>query len=205
MVDRIGFWAAVALGVVGVLYLVVVGAGVAQAGLSSPIVDPILAWMEILTLLAAPLVVVLMAAVHGHAAAHRKVTSLIAFGFSLIMAGLTSAVHFAALTAGRQMGSFVLEWPSPSYAVELLAWDVFLGLSLLFAAPVFEENGLEANTRNAMYLAGTLCLLGTIGPAVGEMEWQRIGVFGYGVVLPIVGFLTALVFRRDLARVKEGP
>ena len=104
--------------------------------------------MEILTLLSAPILVVLMAAVHAYAVPQYKVHSLIAFAFMVLMAGLTSSVHFVELTAVRQSATASLTWPSMAYALELLAWDVFLGLSLLFAAPVFTAGKLEgARTR----------------------------------------------------------
>lgn len=194
---RLGFLASSALVLVGVTYVVVVGFGIAQAGLSDPIVDPILAVMEIITMIAALLIVVLMSAVHGYASENRKTLSLIALSFAVLMAGLTSGVHFIALTAGRQTGFAALEWPSALYATELLAWDVFLGLSLLFAAPVFAGAGLLAVARWAVTATGALCVIGAIGPIVGDMALQRIGIVGYGVALPIACLILALVFRRD--------
>lgn len=65
---RLGYVAAWALAGVGLLYAAVVGAGIAEAG-SDPIRDPILTVMEVLTLLAALLVVLVMAAVHERAEA----------------------------------------------------------------------------------------------------------------------------------------
>jgi hypothetical protein len=173
-----------------------VGLGIADAGLNDPIGDPVLAVMEIITMVAAPLVVVLMAAIHGIAGRDRKTLGLIALSFGVIMAGLTSGVHFTALTAGRQTGGPVLQWPSTAYALELLAWDVFLGLSLLFAAPVFVGAGVFAAARWSLAIAGGLCLAGTIGPITGSMPLQRIGILGYGVVLPIACVFLARAFRR---------
>jgi hypothetical protein len=193
---RLGFWAASGLAVVGVAYAGVVAMGIAETGLVDPIVDPVLAVMEMLTLLAAPLVVILMAAVHGAAAPDRKALGLIALSFAVIMAGLTSGVHFTALTAGRQTGFTTLEWPSTAYALELLAWDVFLGLSLLFASPVFVGNGVFTAARWSLALAGVLCLVGALGPITGKMMLQRIGILGYGVGLPVSFVILARVFRR---------
>jgi hypothetical protein len=89
----------------------------------------------------------------------------------------------------------VLEWPSTLYAVELLAWDVFLGLALLFAAPVFSGSGPHVRVRWALVITGVLCLLGGIGPIIGNMAVQRIGILGYGIALPITCIFLALVFR----------
>jgi hypothetical protein len=195
--DRLGFLASSGLVVVGVTYAGVVGLGIAEAGLSDPIVDPILAVMETITLVAALLIVVLMSAVYGYASEDRKTLGLIALSFAVVMAGLTSGVHFIALTAGRQGGFNALEWPSALYAAELLAWDVFLGLCLLFAAPVFAGSGLHSVARWTVAATGALCVIGAIGPIVGDMALQRIGIVGYGVGLPIACLIVALVFRRD--------
>ena len=60
-----------------------------------------------------------------------------------LLAGVISVVHFCVLTLSRQpefVGRpweslvFTFAWPSVVYAVDILAWDVFFPLSVLFAA-----------------------------------------------------------------------
>ncbi len=195
--NRLGVWSASSLCVIGVAYVVALAVGFASAGLAEPIVDPLLAVMEILTLLSAPILVVLMAAVHAYAAPQYKVHSLVAFAFMVAMAVLTSSVHFVELTAVRQSAIASLTWPSTAYALELLAWDVFLGLSLLFAAPVFTTGKLESAVRVGLYVAGTLCLVGVLGPTSGDMRLQFIAVAGYAAVLPAVFPMLAMLFRQS--------
>ena len=197
MTNRLGFLSALGLFLVGIAYVGVVGIGVAQAGLTEPIVDPVLAIMEVLTLVSAPFIVMLMAAIHAHARDDRKPHATIALAFGTLAAGLTAGVHFVTLTAGRQTGFTTLEWPSTLYALELLAWDVFLGLALLFAAPVLAGPGSRAVARWSLAVAGALCLVGTAGPIVGDMAIHRIGILGYGVVLPVACAALAVVFRRE--------
>lgn len=194
---RIGFLSSLSLSLVGVAYIVVVAIGITEAGLHNPIVDPILAVMEVLTLVSAPLIVAVMAATYETAEPDRKMLALLAVIFVGIMAGLTCAVHFVALTAGRQTDFTVLQWPSTLYAVELLAWDVFLGLSLLSAAFVFRGSGIRGLCRWSLFIAGALSLLGVIGPVTGDMVLQRIGIVGYGVVLPVAMGMLAQFFRRS--------
>lgn len=195
--NRLGVWSASSLCVIGVAYVVALAVGFASAGLAEPIVDPLLAVIEILTLLSAPILVVLMAAVHAYAAPQYKVHSLVAFAFMVAMAVLTSSVHFVELTAVRQSAIASLTWPSTAYALELLAWDVFLGLSLLFAAPVFTTGKLESAVRVGLYVAGTLCLVGVLGPTSGDMRLQFIAVAGYAAVLPAVFPMLAMLFRQS--------
>lgn len=190
----VGYWSSMALALVGIVYGVVVVLGFRAVGFGNPIEDPVLAVMEALTLLAAPLVVVLMASICVTSSKERKIFGVIALSFGAIMAGLTSGVHFVALTAGRQTDFTVLAWPSTLYAVELLAWDVFLGLSLLSAAFVFTGPGIRATARWSLLMAGSLSLLGAIGPILGDMALQRIGILGYGVALPIASLVLARLY-----------
>ncbi len=51
--NRLGYWSALALAGVGVGYVLALAAGFARHGLREPIGDPVLAAMEVLTLLSA--------------------------------------------------------------------------------------------------------------------------------------------------------
>ena len=209
--NRLGSWSALAIFLLGVAYVVTLTAAVTVHGLTEPIVDPILAIMEVLTLISAPLMVIVMAAIHTYASVDRKVYGLIALAFAIVFAAMTSAVHFVELTAVRQKGPGGMVWPSAAYAVELLAWNLFLGLALLFAAPVFGGSGLERRVRRGLLISGALCVTGIVGPAVGSMRLQLVGVLGYAVGLPVVCFMLARLFRSDrdhisspVARVRTG-
>jgi hypothetical protein len=194
--NRLGVWSAAALCVIGVAYVITLAVGFTTVGFAKPILDPLLAVMEILTLLSAPILVVLMAAVHAYAPPEYKTHGLVAVGFMLLLAGLTSSVHFVELTAVRQSSTASLTWPSTAYALELLGWDMFLGLSLLFTAPIFKGRKLERAVRTGLYVGGTLCLIGILGPATGVMRLQFIAIVGYAGVLPTVCLLLMMLFRR---------
>lgn len=197
----LGRWSSFAVFLIGVGYVVALVIGFTTRGLSAPIVDPLLAIMEMLTLLAAPFMLVMMAAIHGRAPDNRKTVSAVAFAFMILTTGTTSAVHFLELTAMRQMGYGDLVWPSPAYALELLAWDVFLGLSLIFAAFAFEDSGRECRVRRSLLVCGMLCLVGVAGPIFGNMRLQLVGVFAYGAFLPFVCLLLSRLFRDDVETV----
>jgi hypothetical protein len=195
--NRLGRWSALAIFLLGVAYFVTLTISVSVHGLTAPIVDPTLAVMEVLTLISAPLMVILFSAIHAYALVERKIYGLIALAFVTVFVAMTSAVHFVELTAIRQRGSSGIKWPSPAYAVELLAWNLFLGLALLFAARVFDGSGLERGVRRGLLISGALCVAGIIGPAVGNMQLQLVGVFGYAVVLPVVCLMLARLFRSN--------
>ena len=190
---------------VGLAYIVALVIGFATRGLSAPIFDPLLAIMEVLTLIAAPLMLVMTAAIHRRASDERKTMGLLAFAFMLLMTGTTSAVHFVNLTATRQLGTALLVWPSPAYALELLAWDVFLGLSLVFAAFTFQGSGRASHVKRGLLVCGLLCLVGAVGPAVGNMRLQLIGIFAYGGVLPVVALDLSRLFRGEVVATSSFP
>jgi hypothetical protein len=193
---RVGYWSAIALVCVGVGYFLTLAAGFVRHGFREPITDPVLAIMEILTLLSAVPLVTLMASIQDRSSPSRSAFGFSALAFATLCAGVTSTVHFVELTAARQLGGGGIAWPSRAYAAELLAWDVFLGLALLFAAPLFSGDELERLVRRALLLCGGPCVVGAVGPAVGHMRLQLVGVFGYAVMLPVVCVLLARVLGR---------
>jgi hypothetical protein len=164
--------------------------------------DPFFSIMELLIILIAPLMVVSMVAVHAYAPPHTKIYSLTALIFMILMGGITSSVHFVILTISRQFEatsvSWLLsfKWPSVVYALEILAWDWFFAISMLFAAPVFGASRLEQTVQMLMIVSGVLSLAGLIGVPLANMQVRNIGIIGYGVVAPVVFLLLGIVFDR---------
>jgi hypothetical protein len=60
--------------------------------------------------------------------------------------------------------------------------------------------------RQLLIASGVLVIAGLIGPAVGDMRWRLIGVFGYGIVFPIACIMIGLVLKRppEGAEVQDG-
>jgi len=206
---RIGLWSATSVAAIGVVYVIVGLVGVvAHPPSPHPLnqVDPYLAILEVLIILSAVALIVMMAAVYAYAPPYRKTCALTALAFIVALAVLTCGMHFASLTVGRQIESSALPglsqqlsfgWPTLTLGLDLLAWDFFLGLSMLFAAPVFKGDGLPKRVRVSMIVTGTLCLAGTLGPASGHLNIQYFGIAGYAFALPLACALLALAFRRS--------
>jgi hypothetical protein len=195
--SRLGCLSGRAVVAVGIAYAIALSLGVARHGVSEPIADPILAAMEVLTLTSAVPLVLLVTAVVFVAPAARRIWGVLALCFIVMFATATSAVHVVELTAGRQLGSRGLVWPSTTYAIELLAWDVFLGVALMFTAAALDPARTSSRLRRLVQLTGVLCLAGIAGPAIGNMRLQLIGVFGYAVLLPLVAYGLAAWFRAN--------
>ena len=196
---------------VRVVVLQVVYAGTLTAGFVSldtpdqPIGDPMFTILEVLILAMMPAMVALMVAVHAWAPAQAKTFSLTAVVFMGLLAGVTSSLHFVILTLSRQPEFTELtelplflrfEWPSVAYALDILAWDVFFPLSMLFAAPVFGGSRLASSIRILMITSGLLAFAGLGGVITGNMSLRNVGIVGYLGVFLIVAVLLAIVFYR---------
>jgi hypothetical protein len=195
--SRLGCLSARAVVAVGIAYAIALSLGFARHGLSEPMADPILATMEVLTLASAFPLVVLVTAVLFVGPEARRIWGVLALCFIVMFATATSAVHVVELTAGRQLGSRGLVWPSTTYAIELLAWDLFLGAALMFTAAALDPVRAPLRLRRLVQVTGVLCLAGIAGPAIGNMRLQLIGVVGYAVLLPLAAFGLARWFRAN--------
>jgi hypothetical protein len=202
----LGIFSAAATVILLVAYALTLAAGLASLeSAQQPIGDPMFTILEVLIIVMMPAMVALMVAVHAWAPMQAKTLTLTSLVFMGLLAGVTSVVHFCVLTlsrqpefAGRPWESLVFPfaWPSVVYAVDILAWDIFFPLSMLFAAPVFQGSHLAAWIRVLMIASGVLSLAGLSGVVAGDMQLRNIGIVGYvGVFLVVVALLAILFYR----------
>jgi len=206
-IGRAAAWAVFGL---GVIYGITTALGfLSLKSAQDPIGDPFFSIMELLIMLISPLMVISMVAVHAHARPEVKLYSLTALGFMFLMAGVSSSIHFVILTVGRQLAATGLpviplflawRWPSVAYTLDILAWDWFFALAMLFAAPVFKGGRLEQTVRLLMLVSGVVSLAGLIGVPLANMQIRNIGIIGYGVVAPVMFLLLGIVFGRTQPR-----
>jgi hypothetical protein len=203
--DRtLGRWACYVFFALSLAYVPAMGAGfLANGNISEPIRDPYLAIMELVILPLAITLVVVLAAVHTHAGPAGKTLSLAALALGTLAGGITICVHLVLLTVGRDATQTTLPgydlmlswtWPSVIYALDVAAWDLFLGAALVLAGLSFSGPGPSALVRRGLLLSGALCLAGLLGAALGDMHVRNIGIVGYALVLPVVALLMARAF-----------
>ncbi len=68
------------------------------------------------------------------------------------------------------------------YALDILAWDWFFGLSMLFLAPVFRN---RRSLSVLLVTSGVLSLAGLLGVPLEDMSIRNIGIVGYAVLAPV--------------------
>src|SRR5215208_7141947 len=202
----LGIFSAAVTVILLVAYTVTLTVGLASLeSPDQPIGDPMFTILEVLIISIMPAMVALMVAVHAWAPMHAKTLSLTSVVFMGMLAGLTCSVHFVILTLSRQpeftaqpwlplVLSFT--WPSVVYALDILGWDVFFALSMLFAAPAFWGSRLAAWIRVLMIASAVLALAGLSGVVVSDMQLRNIGIVGYVGVFLVVAALLAVLFYR---------
>lgn len=202
----VGMAAAWALFFLGLLYAVTTLLGLLSLrSPADPIGEPFFSMMELLILVMALLLVVIMIVVHAYAPDKVRIFSLTALICMVLMAGITSSVHFVILTLGHALAAtnaawhsvlLAFKWPSIAYALDILAWDWFFALAMLFAVPVFRASTrLEAAVRILMILSGVLSLAGLIGVPLQNMQVRNVGIIGYGLMAPVVFLVLGFVFK----------
>ena len=203
---KIGRVAALSVFALGVAYAVITALGfLSLESPQDPIGPPYVTLMELLILPLAALYLITMVAIHAYARSEVKVYSQIALVFMTILAAITTSVHFVILTVGPQLQAtgqswvpYVISftWPSILYTLDILAWDWFFALSLLFASVVFTEGKVERAVRILLLASGVLSLAGLVGVPLSDMQIRNIGIVGYAVVSPVAFLLIGILFGR---------
>jgi hypothetical protein len=90
----------------GVAYAAVLGLGLSKLrSPADPISEPFFSIMELLILLMVPSLVVSLGVAHAYAHPARKGYSAAALAFMLLLAGITSSVHFVILAVSRPLAA----------------------------------------------------------------------------------------------------
>ena len=203
---RLGMFSAAAAAVLLVAYAATLAVGLALLeSPDDPIRDPMFTILEVLIIVMMPAMVALMVAVHAWAPRSIKALSLTSVIFMGLLAGLTCSLHFVVLTLSRHpafaeqswLPLFMsFKWPSVVYSLDILGWDFFFALSMLFAAPAFNGSRLAVWVRGTMIASGMLALAGLFGVVLGDMQVRNIGILGYvGVFLVVCVLLAGLFYR----------
>ena len=206
-VRRLGIASGSAVTALGFSYVCVLMAGLFT--LPSPdaeIQQPWLALLEVLIIAIAPTMVLLTVSLYAQSSEGRKPFALASVMFMSMSAATTSVVHFTILTLSHQAAfanerwarlAFAFKWPSISYALDILAWDIFFPIAALFAAATIQGRGLAGLVRVLLFVSAMLSFIGLIGVALANMQVRNIGIIGYAVLFPIAAGVFAKMMATD--------
>jgi hypothetical protein len=209
-VRRFAFWSAVGTVATTAAYFVPLVMGfLTLPSPRVPFIDPWFSMMEVLIILTAPFMVALTIAIHSWAPAARKPFTLAAVVFMGATAAITCSVHFSILTLSHRADFahlpwlttlLTFQWPSVTYTLDILAWDVFFPLAVLCLVPAFggSRTGGGSRLRPAIRIllltSGVLAIGGLAGLFFDDMNIRNIGIVGYAVVYPAAAVLLAVLF-----------
>jgi hypothetical protein len=212
LVNRLGFWSAV------IIVLLAISIDVDM--IVSTILFPMTSITSIETyassfssfqmlpfipsLLLAPVFVIMMLCIHYYASQEKKVLSQLGFSFSLICAAVLSIHYYIQLTVVQQgilnnelSGLWQFAAPNPHsffWAFAALGYG-FMGIALLFVAPIFKEK--SENAVKWLFIAnGLVGIAFLIGNALGFFLVNIFASFVWGVLFPIASILMAKKFRK---------
>ena len=201
----LGFWSAVIATLGGILYFLVIVGAMLGGRFVYPPAEPIQLFGGVITLLFCPLLVILLACVHSIAPNEKRVFSQVSLGFALLFALAVSINRFTQLgvvresiASGNVQGvDWFLAYGNHSilFGLEMLGWAWFLGLAMLFAAPVFSRGRLQRWLRALMIVYGVVGLSSASAFLLAS-PLAVVGFIGWGLILYIITGLLALFFRR---------
>ncbi len=206
-VDWLGFLSALAITVVGVAYVALLGALAVLGQLVMPPTQPVQLFGGIVTIIAAPLLVILMACVHETSPRTLHVYSLSALVFTVLFAAMVSINRYVQLTVIRQgmtRGAveelkIFLPYGSDSvmFSLEILGWGFFMGIAALCAAPLFTATTVDRWLRGLFITYGALGLTSALGLVLAS-PISAVGFMAWGPVLDAITGLLAVRFWRNM-------
>ena len=187
-VNQLGFWSA------ATATLLIAVAGITATASIQPFAT-VVGFLLTLSFL------VVMACIHCYAPEEKKVFSLVGLSFAIIYATLISVNYFIQLTFVRQTTFDVSVFDmtnnqSMMWVIEVLGY-FFMGLSTLFAAPVFGSDRVESLVKWLFVSNGIIGILTPVGYALNlPIQILLGGLIIWDILMPISTALLAYFFRR---------
>jgi hypothetical protein len=119
---------------------------------------------------------------------------------------LTCSVHFIGITVSSTLISsnksfeslLSLNWPSALFSLDILAWDLFFGVSFICLGISLNKYSKQGIAGLLSIISGLISILGLIALPMNNMNIRYIGIFGY-TVMPLI---TCVAFIADMKKSK---
>lgn len=158
--------------------------------------DAFLVSMEVVTMISAPVILILIISLLDEVEGKNKMWKQSAIASLTCSMTLTVLAHFVNLTVTRNLQAKGMavpdyfqigKWPSVEMAADYLAWGFFLGLAFLCASAAYPvKSKSEKSLKGTLMTCGFLCLFGLSGPVFNNEVLWFISVAGYAIGLPII-------------------
>ncbi|MBM3707807.1 MAG: hypothetical protein FJW61_01870 [Actinobacteria bacterium] len=205
IISSLGFYGSLIQTIVGVVYFIVISTLFITGNNTMPPSENIQLFGAIVTIIMAPLLLIMITAIHYVTSQDKKILSHLAIIFCTIFAALVSINRFVQLIvvrvsvlAGDLEGLkrfYPYETGSAMLALEYTGWGIFLSLALLSLAFVFSSDRLQRSIQIFLFLYAILGIAGSIAFIANSPLWM-IGMAAWGFILPIAtGLLSVFFFK----------
>jgi hypothetical protein len=171
-------------------------------------------WVGLATFGVAPFILAIVVCIHRSVPEPDRVLTQLGLAFTVLFTSMVSINRFVQLTVVRKATisgeteglTRFLPYSSTSvtFALEILGWGVFLGITALVLAPVFRRGTLESAIRWTAAAYGVLSLTGAIGYAI-QSRLFIVGFLAWGFVLYIWTGMLLIWFSRILRALGQPP
>lgn len=164
---------------------------------------------ETTTIISAPIILLVLLSILDTANNDKEVFKTSAIVFMGCTTALTATAHFVNITVTRVLEANGIgipyyfkigQWPSVEMAIDYLAWGFFMGLALIFTAVAMTSDADMKKIKYTTYICGGLCLLGMLGPLLGNEILWFIAVAGYAVGIPVICIQMILLHKKQMNR-----
>jgi hypothetical protein len=205
--SSIGYTAALAATVLGLLYLLGTVASLLSSGSVSAPAGLVRFISGGVALIWNPVLVILFAALRHQVQEARKIYAELAVVFMAMLCVTSSINWFVQVTVApaiAQAGNPAItalidpfQYGSILYAVEHLGWGLFFGIGCLFAAFTMEGGRLDGDIRWLLAAAGIFGLLHVLGMVASQPVLYFLAYPAWGLLLPTACALLTVRFRRN--------
>lgn len=205
----VGYWTSLIATAIGIAYSLAIGVLVSTGRFTLPPPEWVQLFAAVVTIVLAPLLVIVMAALHHTVPAGSRLFSLLGVIFSSAFMVMVSINRFVQLGVVRLS---VLDGDtkglerflpygtrSATLTLEMVGWGFFLGLACLSAAFALPRKALGGYLRWTFLLYAVLGMISTIA-YISDSPLSAVGFIAWGVVLPLATALLAAWFGRERRR-----
>ena len=201
----LGLLSALLITIVGSAYFIFMLIMLMNGKMTLPPAVEIQNFAAVVSIISAPLMIILCSSIHCLAPVRRRVFSLLGIAFSTIFAAFVcmnrliqlSIVRLSILEGNMEGLSRFLPYEprSAMFALEMTGWGAFLGFALLFMAFTIKNKGLGKYIRYSFLLYSLLGIASTIAFIV-DSPLSVIGFAAWGLILYIGTGLCAISFTK---------
>jgi hypothetical protein len=218
-INPLGFWSSIVVTLTGILYGTSMGILISNYSIpkffdlaqfiskvDGKFID-LYSFCQLFAFISTLFFIVILNCIHESVEHYNKIFTRLSIYFGLAFSILASLNYFVQFSIVRisindgitqNLDNFVQFNPrSFTFAINMLGWSLFLGLSTLFLGIIFKGKGMNLAIRSSLYATSIFCLIGFIGFILDIKFFLLIFQVGMSLGLTLSSIFIALAFRKS--------